>query len=475
MSGKVNILDGTKKIHFIGVGGIGMSGIAEYLLRKNHQVSGSDLLGSAVTRRLRGLGIKIFIGHDESNLSEDIGLVIYSSAVKDDNPELQKAKRLDITLIKRAEALGNIVNKKFVIAVSGTHGKTTTTALIAKILMENRNDPTVFIGGNVDFLEGGSSRIGKSNFAVVEADEYDRSFLELHPDIIIITNMDPDHLDIYKDIEDIQNNFKKFIEMGKPDLKVIACGDDINVVETLKDTKKVLLYGFGKNNGHIIEDLGYGKKTVGFSIDGDEMRLSILGKHNMLNAGAAYLAAREVGVSDEIIYESLKNFNGVKRRLELKFDSGMKIYDDYAHHPAEVKASLNAIKRVGSGRIITVFQPHLYSRTNDFFKEFGEAFSGTDILILAKIYPAREEEIPGVSSQLILDEFIDCTKAGSGKDMTSGKQGFYFEDKTEILDELEKIMKDGDMIIFQGAGDITELCDKFVKRIKTKLNWSVPL
>ncbi len=388
-----NIFKGVKKVHLIGIGGIGMSGIAEYLAGKKYDIAGSDISAGAITRRLSKLGVNIFEGHSENNLSEDTELVIYSSAVKNDNPEYLKAVRLKKRLVKRAEALGNIINDKFVIAVSGTHGKTTTTAMIAKILIEGKYDPTVFVGGNIDFLDGGSSRIGKSNIAIVEADEYDRSFLQIKPDIAVITNIDPDHLDIYKDIEDIKNNFRKFIQNSKKDFKVIGCGDDENVIEVLKDFKNKILYGFRKSNEVVIEDVSFGKKGVSYKIGSDYIILKVLGEHNILNSAAAYLAAKNFNVSDENFNETMNSFKGVKRRLELKYDNGIKIYDDYAHHPTEVKATLSAIRKTGPTRVITVFQPHLYSRTRDFYKEFGEAFSGTDILLLAKIYPARETEI----------------------------------------------------------------------------------
>ena len=208
-----NIFEGIKKVHLIGVGGIGMSGIAEYLLRKDYEVTGSDMTASMITGRLVNLGIQCFEGHREENLPDDTELVIYSAAVKEDNPEFKKALRLNIKVVKRAEALGSIVNDKYLISVSGTHGKTTTTAMIAKVLIENGIDPTVFVGGLSDFLEGGSSRIGNSNIAVVEADEYDRSFLQLRSDVIVITNIEADHLDIYEDLEDIKNCFLKFIEI----------------------------------------------------------------------------------------------------------------------------------------------------------------------------------------------------------------------------------------------------------------------
>ncbi|MEO6695580.1 MAG: UDP-N-acetylmuramate--L-alanine ligase [Ignavibacteria bacterium] len=464
MSEETDIFEGVRKVHLIGVGGIGMSGIAEYLARKKYIVSGSDLTKSLITKRLTKFGVLISEGHVEMNLPDDAELVIYTSAVTEDNPEFLKAKKTNKKLVKRAEALGNIVNNKFVIAVSGTHGKTTTSAMIAKILIDNKFDPTVFIGGNLDFLDGGSSRIGNSDIAVVEADEYDRSFHQLKSDIIVITNIDSDHLDIYKDINEIKDSFKKFVNNAKKNLLVIACGDDENVIEVLKDVKNKYTYGFKKENDYSIEDITFGKKAVSFILDNNEIRLRVLGKHNILNSSAAFLAAKKLMIGDDRFNESIKSFYGVKRRLELKLSNEILVYDDYAHHPTEVEVTLDALRKNNKGRIITVFQPHLYTRTRDLYREFGKAFAGSDLLYLAKIYPAREKVIEGITSELILTEY-----------KKSGKEGWYFEDNNALLDELESIKRPGDIIIFQGAGDIIDLCEVFVNRIKIKTNGKVPL
>lgn len=465
-----NIFDGVKKIHLIGIGGIGMSGIAEYLVRKDYEVTGSDMTKSLITGRLENLGIKIFEGHSGENLPDDTNLVIYSAAIKEDNPEYQKAVLFNKRKVKRAEALGNIVNSKFVISVSGTHGKTTTTAMIAKIFIENGFDPTVFVGGIIDLLDGGSSRIGNSEIAIVEADEYDRSFLTLQSDVIVITNIEEDHLDIYKDLEDIKDSFKKFIEKGKDDLKIIACGDDNNLRDTLKDIPGVNFYGLGKSNDTVIEHIDYGKHTINFRIKKDDLRIKVPGEHNVLNSAAAYIVSKGFGINYEKFNQTMKTFSGVKRRLELKYDNGIRIYDDYAHHPSEVMATLEAVRKQSPDRIITVFQPHLYSRTRDFYKEFGKSFELTDILILAKIYPAREVEIKGVSSEIILNEYYKNKPGSEGTD-----SGFYFGENEKIFQKLEKTVKNGDVIIFMGAGDITETCRNYVQKIKNKSNIKVPL
>lgn len=458
-------LKGVKKVHMIGIGGIGMSGIAEYLHRKNFDLSGSDANSNQVTRRLANTGVNIYYGHAKENLPDDCDLVIYTSAVNpDNNPELSKARKLGINYIKRAEVLGNIVNGKFLIAVSGTHGKTTTTAMIAKVLIDNKFDPTVFVGGNIDFLNDGTSRIGNSEIAVVEADEYDRSFHYLSPDIAVITNIEADHLDIYFDINDIKESFRKFLSGGKKNCKIIACGDDDNVIEVIKKFKNTKTYGFKKRNDFIINEINQQLNKVNFLLKNTELKLKVAGNYNILNASAAYITGQEFKIKPENFNQSMKTFTGVKRRLELKYENGFKVYDDYAHHPTEVRETLEAVRKIYKRRLIVVFQPHLYTRTRDFYREFGEALSAADILILAKIYPAREEMIEGVTSELILNEF-----------RKSGKTGKYIEDPEELLNELENISEDSDVIVFQGAGDITDLCDKFILKIKSKTKDIVPL
>ncbi len=459
-----NVFDGVKKVHLTGIGGIGMSGIAEYLVKQGYEVTGSDITLSHITKRLVKLGVKISEGHKAENLADNTELLIYTSAVKEDNEELKKALSLKIKTVKRAEALGGIVNGKFLIAVAGTHGKTTTTAMIAKALIDDKFDPTVFAGGNLEFLDGGSSRIGKSDIAVVEADEYDRSFHTLNADIAIITNIDSDHLDIYKDLDDIKDSFRKFIMNSKKKLKIIACGDDDNIRAAFAENKNITYYGFKENNDHRIREVKFEKSKLSYWIDNDEVMLKVIGNHNILNSSAAYLTARELKIGNDAFNQSMKTFFGVKRRLELKYDNGVRIFDDYAHHPAEVKASLDAVRKNHSGRIITIFQPHLYSRTRDFYKEFGDSFKDTDILLLAKIYPAREEKIEGITSGLILDEYAK-----------KGKEGKYIENREEIIKELEGMKQEGDVIIFMGAGDITLLSDKFVKIVKSKSREKIPL
>lgn len=459
---RIKILDGVRKIHFIGIGGIGMSGIAEYLARKGFEVTGSDLVLSEITGKLSKNGVKIFEGHRKKNLYSDTDLVVYSAAVKEDNPEFIKAKKLGINIVKRAVMLGEIVNEKILIAVSGTHGKTSTTAMIAKVLIDCNLDPTVFVGGTINFLEYGNSRIGEGKYAVVEADEYDKSFLTLKPDYIVITNIDLDHTDIYKNLDDLKNTFSKFISLGKSDVKIIGFGDDENVLDLMNSISNTdcYTYGFNAKNKYIINELSKTEPNYKFTINNDTIELSVPGKHNILNASAAYIIGDLLKIEKNCLARNLKSFYGVSRRLELKYNEDIKVYDDYAHHPTEIEYSVNAIRGIAKSRVITVFQPHTFTRTRDFYVDFAKALEPNDITILIDLYPAREKEIKGVSSKLIYDKLL------SVKD----KNIYYKKSFDEVIDLLGEITEKGDTIIFQGAGDITDLCKQYVRKLNKRKN-----
>jgi len=461
-SENIGLLRDVSRIHLIGIGGIGMSGIAEFFARKGYDVSGSDIILSEITKRLKDFGIKILEGHNESNILGDADLVIYTSAVKENNPEFIQAINNGKKLVKRSVMLGEIVNDMFLISVGGTHGKTTTTSMLAKALIDNGFDPTVFVGGSLDFLEGGSSRIGKSRYALVEADEYDRSFLTLKSDLIVITNIEMDHSDIYADEEDVLKGFIGFCNNRKPDSAIIGCGDDkntLNVLALQSDCKK-LFYGFNDSNNYIARNVSVSHGEFNYDVGNENVKLNVPGYHNVLNSLAVFAVCEHLKISSEAIIKSIESFHGVDRRLQIKYRGDIDIYDDYAHHPTEVKESLKAIKLIARGRVITVFQPHLYSRTKDFYKEFAAALAPNDILILAKIYPAREKEIKGISSELIMESFGN----------NSGKEIYYIDNFNDIISKLDDIKKSGDTIIFQGAGDITILCADYIKHIKSIKN-----
>ncbi len=462
----VTIIGNMKQIHFIGIGGIGVSGLAEYFLLNGYKVTGSDMTASHITDRLNSLGAEIFIGHSKENIKGTLDTVVYSSAVKNDNPEMERAKELNIRTIRRAEMLGEIVNDKFLIAVSGTHGKTTTTAMIAKVLIDAGLDPLVFVGGNVKLFDGGASRIGHGSYAVVEADEYDRSFLTLTPDIAVITSIDEDHLDIYKDLQEIKDTFVKFCSNSKPGSKLIYFGDDKNVQSSVsKLDKEKISYGFG--NGNYLRISGYysSKGILNFSIQNSHseyrnITLNLIGRHNVLNSTACFAVSKILSIDFEKYKQSIKEFAPVNRRLQLKYnENGVKVYDDYAHHPKEIEASLKGLRESNGEKIITVFQPHLFSRTKDFYREFAKALLEADEVILMDIYPAREIPIEGVTSELIFNELVKLNANVK-----------YLEKRKSIIEYLQGSVSKSDTLVFQGAGDITNLCDEFIERLSGNKN-----
>lgn len=455
-----------QKIHFIGIGGIGMSALAEYYLKSGYEVSGSDITLSDITLHLENLGAKIFKGHSEKNIDKSVEQIVYTSALETNNPELKKAKELKIKALKRSQLLAQIVNEKYLIAVSGTHGKTTTTAMIGKLLADAGFDPLVFVGGSVPEFSGGASRFGKGNYAVVEADEYDKSFLDLIPDIAVITNIDEDHLDIYKNINDIVKNFKLFCESSKENSKIIYCGDNKNLSLMIPSVKKEnYSYGFGQNNFYRVNEYKALGEKINFSILNShssykDITLNLIGKHNALNSAACFAVSRLLDIDFNKYKSIIEDFKTVDRRLQLKYNkNNIKVYDDYAHHPNEISSSLSALRDLSpSSRIITVFQPHLYSRTKDFYGQFAEELSKADEIILMEIYPAREKPIKNVTSGLIFNELIK-------KNINSN----FIKSKDKIIRHLLDNLKSGDIIVFQGAGDVTGLCNEFISVIPENL------
>ena len=429
------------KIHFIGIGGIGISAIARMMILDGKNVSGSDASLSIVTEELRKIGAEIFMGHSGDNI-KDVDFVVYTTAIAKDNPELQKAINLNIPTYSYPQMLGFVSAGKFTIAVSGTHGKTTTTAMIAKILMDANLDPTVIVGSLLKD-EKSNLVIGKSKYFVVEACEYRRAFLNLIPRIIVITNIEEDHLDYYKDISDIQRAFSEFIsKLEKEDLLVCNIDDD-NLRAIIKLAKcKIVDY-----SSQLVIDL----------------KLKVPGRHNLENAKAALAVARHIGVDDESARHSLENFSGTWRRFEYKgqTNEGALIYDDYAHHPTEIKATLKGAREFfGDKKIFCVFQPHLFSRTRFLLEEFSKSFSDADTVLIADIYASRETDDGQIHSR-------DLAK----KISQFSKNVIYLESFEKIGDYLKSNIKSGDVIITMGAGDIyqvtqfLELSTVFDKRL----------
>ena len=455
-----------KKIHFIGIGGIGMSGIAEILIDQGFRVSGSDRALSDVTERLQKLGAKIFEGHAAANVGSDVDAVVYSSAVPHDNPEFIEAVRRKIPIIRRAEMLAEVMRLKYGIGIAGTHGKTTTTSMVSLILMEGNLDPTVIVGGKLTGLGGTNARLGHGDFIVVEADEFDRSFLSITPTVAVLTTLETDHLDCYRDLEDIKGAFVQFASKVPFYGFIVLCLDEPALQDIMPqlNQKKIITYGFNPQADVQAVDIRHKDNTTSFIVvkNGKEFGTVILqipGKHNVQNALAAISVGLELGVPFSKVKEGIEKFSGVYRRWEKKGDvNGISLYDDYAHHPTECRATLAGVKAGWRRRVVCVFQPHLYSRTRDFYEEFGKAFLLSDVLIVTDVYPAREEPIQGISGELI-------TNAAQ---QYGHKNVHYVADKKQVPAELMNIVQPNDIVITMGAGDIWKYGDEFLQQLKRK-------
>ncbi|MEN6510631.1 MAG: UDP-N-acetylmuramate--L-alanine ligase [Chloroherpetonaceae bacterium] len=443
-----------KKIHFVGIGGIGMSGIAEILLNQGFAISGSDMNENENTEYLRQKGVEIKIGHLPENINGS-EVVVYSSAVNpDENPETLEARKQGIPIIRRAEMLAEATRLNYCIAVAGTHGKTTSTSMVGLILIKAGYDPTVIVGGRLKDFGGTNARLGKGEWTVVEADEYDRSFLQLLPTIAIINNIEPEHLDIYDGIEDLKNTFLQFANKV-PFYGFVALGtDDPNVKEILSGiNKKIITYGLSRNNDYYAKDIELQQNFAKFSVFKEsenlgEITLNVPGYHNVKNALAAISIASELGIDFATIQNALSEFNGVLRRFDIQGESkGIMIVDDYAHHPTEIRATLDAACKGWDRRIVAVFQPHTYTRTREFYKEFAQAFDEADVLVITDVYAAREKPIEGISGELIAQQAQSY----------GHKNVHYIPDFDDIIEFLKSELKPGDMLITIGAGNVFKI------------------
>ncbi|MDI6802394.1 MAG: UDP-N-acetylmuramate--L-alanine ligase [Bacteroidota bacterium] len=454
-----------KKIHFVGIGGIGMSGIAEILLDQNFIVSGSDKSLSEITERLAELGAEIFENHSASNIKDDVDALVYSSAVPLDNPEVVEAKRRKIPVIRRSEMLAEVMRLKYGIGIAGTHGKTTTTSMVSLVLLEGGLDPTVIVGGRLDGFGGSNARLGKGDFIVVEADEFDRSFLSITPTIAVLTTLETDHLDCYRDLEDIKSAFVQFVNKVPFYGFVVLCLDEPALQEIMSQLskKKIITYGLNPQADIQAVDIKFQKDKSEFTLLKDRTELGRVtlkspGVHNVQNALAAISVGIELGIPFEKIKSGIEKFTGVYRRWEKKGEiNGISVYDDYAHHPTESKVTLAGAKQGWRRRIVCVFQPHLYSRTRDFYEEFGKSFLLSDVLVVTDVYPAREEPIQGVSGELI----TNAAKQFGHKDV------HYVPNKIDVPNYLMKIVKPGDIVITMGAGDIYKYGNEFLNKLKS--------
>ena len=451
-----------KKVHFVGIGGIGMSGIAEILLNQGFQISGSDNNISDITNHLSDLGIKIYEGHSEKNL-DDVDVLVYSSAVKLDNPEVKAAAERKIPIIKRAEMLAECMRMKYGISIAGTHGKTTTTSMVGLTLTEGGIDPTIIVGGKLSGLGGTNARLGNSEFIVVEADEFDRTFLKLTPTIAALTTLESEHLDTYKDLDDIKSAFIEFANKVPFYGFIVLCMDEPALQDIIPHiNKKIFTYGLTTQADIKALDIEHKQFSSSFTVKyKDEelgrINLKIPGLHNVKNSLVAVCIAYELGIEFEIIQKALASFSGVYRRFEVKYNENILVIDDYAHHPTETSATLAGIRNGWNNRrLIAVFQPHLFTRTRDFYQEFGRSFLNSDIFICTDIYPARESPIEGVTGQLVADA---AKKFGHRNVM-------YVKNKADIPHTLIELVKDNDIVITMGAGDIWKYNQEFVEMLK---------
>ena len=451
-------LSNIKKIHFIGIGGVGMVGIAEMLINQGFNVSGSDLVKNKNTSRLQNLGAKIFIGHNEKNV-RDADVVVYSSAVSQSNPEMKAAKSSNTTLIPRAEMLSSLMRGFQSIAVAGSHGKTTTTSLIADIFIRAKLDPTFIIGGKILGQEN-KSILGSSEYLIVEADESDASFLHLNPEISVVTNIDNDHLDFYaNDLEKLDSTFLQFLENLPFYGNAIICIDsDRSKAVYEKLSRPKISYGFDKKADYFIKELKQNDVLQEFIIvknsTGKEtsLKLALAGRHNALNATAAFIVSQKAGINIKIIKESFMNFGGVSRRMEHKGEiiinkNKVKLIDDYGHHPTEIKATIDAVKATNPNKKISmIFQPHRFSRSIFLFDEFIECLSELDNVVILDIYSAGEQNQENISAYSFVNALVD-----------KGKNAFFAKNLKQICKHLDSMVGDEEILITQGAGNIVDI------------------
>ena len=447
-------------IHFIGIGGISMSGLAEILLEEGFTVSGSDAKESPLTRKLESEGAHICYGQKAENITDDIDCVVYTAAINRANPELAEADARRIPMLTRAELLGQLMkNYDTPIAVSGTHGKTTTTSMISHILLEGKVDPTISVGGILKAI-GGNIRVGKSETFLTEACEYTNSFLHFFPKISVILNIEEDHLDFFKDLEDIRHSFHQFAALLPSDGTLVINGEITDYPEIYQGLDcNVVTYGPSADFDYSASDISYDEEGhVSFDLakhgeKAGRITLSVTGDHNVSNALASIAAAELLGIPMDTIKKGLLSFTGTDRRFEYKGTfNGVTVVDDYAHHPTEIKATLKAAQHYPHNSVWCVFQPHTYTRTKAFFHEFAEALSHTDHLVLADIYAARETDTLGISSADLAEEAAKL-----------GADSHYFPSFAEIEDFLKENCRPGDLLITMGAGDIVTVGEDLIR------------
>jgi UDP-N-acetylmuramate--alanine ligase len=456
-----------QRIHFVGIGGIGMSGIAEVLLNLGYKVSGSDLRSSAVTQRLAAMGATTFEGHSAANIA-GVDVVVTSSAISIDNLEVAEARRLHVPVIPRAEMLAELMRLKYGIAIAGMHGKTTTTSMVAAVLAAGGLDPTVVVGGRVDAM-GSNARLGKSQYLVAEADESDRSFLKLSPILSVVTNIDREHMDCYRDMRDVRRTFLEFMERVPFYGMIVGCNDDPILRRLLPRVhRRVTTYGTSRDSDFLIR-IGEPEPAAGehrpvcrFRItykekDLGEFTLHVPGTHNVLNATAAVAVGTALDVPTDQIRSALDGFRGVDRRFQLKGQAaGVSVIDDYGHHPTEIRATLAAARQCGFRRVHVIFQPHRYTRTRDLMDDFSQAFADADSLFLLDIYAASEKPIEGVTADALARRIAEA----------GHRTARYVPSLADAATTAVAAAQPGDMILTLGAGNVSQLGPMILEKLE---------
>jgi UDP-N-acetylmuramate--alanine ligase len=458
-----------QRVHFVGIGGIGMSGIAEIMVNLGYKVSGSDLRASPLTERLAHLGATVFEGHRAENAA-GAEVVVTSSAIARDNPEVLEARRLHVPVIQRAEMLAELMRLKYGIAIAGMHGKTTTTSMVAAVLAAGGLDPTVVVGGRVDAM-GSNARLGKSHYLVAEADESDRSFLKLSPILAVVTNIDREHMDCYRDMDDVEQAFIDFIDRVPFYGMAVVCNDDESLRRILSRVqRRIVTYGVREDSSFRLLGVEtrrtdtrerpmsrFGVLYRGQSLG--EFRLHIPGAHNVLNATAAVAVGIGLDVRPENIREALESFRGVDRRFQLRGQvAGISVIDDYGHHPSEILATLAAARQCGYNRIHVVFQPHRYTRTQHLLQEFATAFGDADTLFVLDIYAASEQPIPGVTGEALARQIAAQGQCAA----------MYLPSFADAALAAGSVAREGDMILTLGAGNVSQLGPLILEQLRTR-------
>ncbi len=450
-------------IHMVGIGGTGMNGIAEVLLNLGYKVSGSDLQENEATQRLSRLGAAIAIGHRAENIKE-ADVVVISSAVHEDNVEVERARARLIPVIPRAEMLAELMRMKYGIAVAGSHGKTTTTSMTAIVLDAGGFDPTIVVGGRLNTI-GANARLGAGDFFVAEADESDRSFLFLSPHIAVLTNIDEEHLDQYQSIDDIKKTFVNFANKVPFYCPVILCLDDPNLQSIIPELeRKIITYGFSAQSDIFARDFKFNgfRSTSELHARGTRLgtlKLQVPGRHNILNAMAAAAVGLDLEMAPAVILQALESYTGTGRRFELrKIVRDVMIVEDYAHHPTEIKATLDAAKTGWPRRVVAVFQPHRFTRLAKLMTEFATSFNQADVLIVTEVYPAGEDPIPGVTGQALFEEIRHF----------GHKKVCYEADVKKVPDLVKKIAEPGDILLVLGAGNVNRIIPDIIARLESE-------